>query len=80
VANLCQSSGCPAGVVSVLLGNGDGTFQSPISYESGGYGASSVAIADVDGDLIPDLVVSNNCESLSGILICAPGSRPFLGR
>jgi hypothetical protein len=49
------------GEVSVLLGNGNGTFQSAVSYSSGGYKASSLAIADVNGDGKPDLVVANRC-------------------
>jgi len=50
-----------ANTVGVLLGNGDGTFQDPIRYGSGGYGAWSVAIADVDGDGKADLLVANQC-------------------
>jgi hypothetical protein len=45
------------GYVSVLLGNGDGTFQSPKTYETGDSGA--VAIGDLNGDGKPDLVVAN---------------------
>ena len=37
-------------IVSVLLGNGDGTFQSAVSYGVGG-GPVSVAIGNLDGDL-----------------------------
>jgi hypothetical protein len=43
----------------VLLGNGDGTFQAiPISYVAGA-GPTSVAVADLNGDGLPDLVVAN---------------------
>ena len=44
--------------VAVLLGNGDGTFQSPQSYASGG-NSFSVPVGDFNGDGIPDLVVVN---------------------
>ena len=47
------------GGVSVLLGNGDGTFQAAVGYDSGGRIATSVAVGDVSGDGIPDLVVAN---------------------
>jgi hypothetical protein len=49
------------GVVAVLLGNGDGTFQPAQNYFSGGFEANSVAIADMNGDGKPDLVVANLC-------------------
>ena len=60
VANVCESFGCSSsseGGVGVLLGNGDGTFRPALSYGSGGIGALSVAVADVNGDGKPDLVV-----------------------
>src|ERR1700691_765670 len=55
VASFCASaSNCTGlfgpGGVSVLLGNGDGTFEAPVTYSSGGYNASAVAIADANGD------------------------------
>ncbi len=58
----CPSGNCETnGTVSVLLGNGDGTFQSAINYNSGGWDAVSVAVADVDGDGKPDVIVANEC-------------------
>lgn len=44
--------------VSVLLGNGDGTFQSAVSYSAGAY-PLSVSMADLNGDGATDLAVAN---------------------
>ena len=64
VANVCISNNnCANGSVSVLLGNGDGTFKAAVSYGSGGYAALSVAVGDVNGDGKPDLVVANQSGS-----------------
>ena len=43
--------------VGLLLGNGDGTFQAVVTYGSGGVYPQSVAVADVNEDGKPDLVV-----------------------
>jgi hypothetical protein len=64
VTSGCQNAADCVSVVSVLLGNGDGTFQAPVSYSSGGVYATSVAIADLNGDGRPDLVVANECQVL----------------
>ncbi len=49
----------------VLLGNGDGTFQSAASYGGGSY--VSIAVADVDGDNTPDvLAASMSCAAPGG--------------
>jgi hypothetical protein len=70
VTNLCKDLTCiphpGPGVVSVLLGNGDGTFLAAQTYASGGFDAWSLAIADVNGDGKPDLLVANNCFSGDG--------------
>ena len=64
VVEVCQSLSLygvcnGSGQVNVMLGNGDGTFQSPVVYRSGGYEGSALAIADVNGDGRPDLLVTN---------------------
>jgi len=50
---------CGYGNVFVVFGNGDGTFETPVLYECGGGYPISVAIADINGDGQPDLVVAN---------------------
>ena len=47
--------------VSVLLGNGDGTFQAQKTYAVGD-GPHSVAVGDFNGDGKADLAVANRVE------------------
>jgi len=61
VTNTLLSSTGTKGGVSVFLGNGDGTFRTPVSYDSGADSANAVAVADLNGDGKPDLVVANYC-------------------
>jgi hypothetical protein len=49
------------GTVSILLGNGDGTFQPRMDYGVGGYHPSSVAVGDFNGDHKLDLAIANFC-------------------
>jgi hypothetical protein len=44
--------------IAVWLGNGDGTFQTPVNHAAGAY-PFSMAVADLNGDGIPDLAVAN---------------------
>jgi hypothetical protein len=46
--------------VSVLLGNGDGTFQSPTAYDTGTNNLYSFMVGDFNGDGNLDLVISNS--------------------
>jgi hypothetical protein len=72
VANECVDfSHCPGpnGTVGVLLGNGDGTFQPTVIYDSGGAQAFSVTVADLNEDGKLDLVVVNQASFTLGVLL-----------
>jgi len=58
-----------AGTLSILLGNGDGTFQPQISIPSGGITPTSVAIGDLNGDGHADLVVAQPNGDAVSVLI-----------
>ena len=67
VANNCDTtSSCTGlagpGSVGVLLNNGDGTFQTAVTYSAGGSATASIAVADVNGDGKPDVLVVNNYQ------------------
>jgi hypothetical protein len=59
--------GDPAGSVSVLLGNGDGTFQEKNDFPTGRE-PSSVAIGDLNGDSKPDLAIANRGSNTVSLL------------
>ena len=56
------------GQLSILLGNGDGTFQSPITVAAG-YSPATVAVADFNLDGIADLVFTENGSSEVAVLL-----------
>ncbi len=64
--------------VSVLLGNGDGSFQPAVTFGTGGFFAASVAIADMNGDGKADLVVAQQCTWLIGDCTLGPGQAAVL--
>lgn len=55
--------------VSVLLGNGDGTFQSAINYGAGSLHPNFVAVGDFNGDHRLDLVIANGSANSVSILL-----------
>src|SRR5260370_15085225 len=54
--------GGPSTGVSILLGNGDGTFRPPAFYPTAPWGVSSVAVADLNGDGKVDVAVVSRCQ------------------
>lgn len=69
VTNYCDLS-CTNGAVGVLIGNGDGTFQSAVSYNAGGKDTRAVVIGDVNKDGWNDIAVTSGCQ----VETCVDGS------
>jgi hypothetical protein len=68
-----------AAPLSVLLGNGDGTFQTAVPY-SAGFSDTSVAVGDFNGDGNPDLAVSSGGDSDVVVLLGkGDGTFPMVG-
>jgi len=64
VAKVCQTQvGCPPSSLTVLLGNPNGTFRPPVSYDPGGFSPMAVTGGDFNGDGKQDVVVVNRCVS-----------------
>jgi len=59
---------CDGGTVSILLGNGDGSFQSHIDYATGKAPAALVA-ADFNNDGKLDLAIANSQDSSISVLL-----------
>jgi hypothetical protein len=81
VAHYCDNRDtCDTGSVGLLLGKGNGYFTLGASYSSGGYVGIAIAIADVNGDGVPDVVVANECDlnncsnAVVGVLLSYPGA------
>ena len=71
VSVTCTNTPCGFGFVWIFLGNGDGTFQSPITYGSGFVYPTGLAIGDFNRDGKLDLVVSDDGP---GTIYIMPGN------
>jgi hypothetical protein len=62
ILDLVVANSAPNNTVFVLLGNGDGTFQTSVGFGTGA-GPGSVAISDLNGDGRLDLAVTNSTDN-----------------
>ena len=65
---VCSDDFCNSGLLGVLLGNGDGTFQPEQTYYAD-YPPTSLAIADLNGDGKADALVTLCRERLQNCLL-----------
>ena len=71
---MLAADGDEPGSVAVLLGNGDGTFQAPITYSTSVY-PGWTAVGDFNGDGHPDLAVTQVLDGHSvKVMLNAPTS------
>jgi hypothetical protein len=63
-----SSGGTPLGAISVLLGNGDGTFQNHADYAAPQGGSIGMNVADLNGDGKLDVTISNIARTVSTFL------------
>lgn len=64
----------PGNLLSLLLGNGDGTFGAPTVFGTGSE-AYSAAVGDFNSDGAPDLAIANGISNTVSILLNTEGTR-----
>jgi hypothetical protein len=72
-----EASGGEPATVSVLLGNGDGSFQPPLNFDAGGYSIYAIAVADVNRDGKPDVLapicLDISCDNSAVVVLLGRG-------
>ena len=66
--------------IGIIIGNGDGTFQSPVAFSTGGYDGGMLAVGDFNGDGSTDVALSGyNSSNLSelGMVSDGPAAKPW---
>jgi hypothetical protein len=70
--DLAISNYATSNTVSILMGNGNGTFQAPVAYAIGSL-SQPVVIADLDGDGLLDLAVNDHFLNCVAVRLGQPG-------
>jgi hypothetical protein len=68
ILDLVVASDYPSGSATVFMGNGNGTFQEPVVYKAGEF-PFAVAIADFNGDHLPDITMPDLDGSVEYVLL-----------
>ncbi len=68
VRDVVSTDGQFLGVGAVLLGHGDGTLEPPASYNPAAKRPGGIAVADMTGDGVEDLVIAGGYHSLAVIV------------
>jgi hypothetical protein len=69
-------------VLSVALGNGDGTFRDPYAFSGVAFNPNSIAVGDFNGDGLPDAAIASRetfCDSEGGSCQTTGSVDVFLG-
>ena len=66
--DIAATGSAGTGIVNVLMGNGDGTFQAPVTYTLGN-NPTAVAVGDLNGDGRPDLVTASPGSGTVSVLL-----------
>ncbi len=59
------------GPLKIMFGNGNGTFQAPLSYPTGDTGTGAMAVADFNGDDWPDVVTRRSSAAVALVINAA---------